>query len=117
MADTAIEELYRATFTDRSISPEENADLIATLNEFQTIQDGASTPPALTPDKFVWLRAAAFRIACEYLVEDGDDDAREDNVKLLKTINGVVSVITIQLQLSIYLHLDPFINIDHQHYI
>ena len=88
MADTAIEELYRATFTDRAISPEENADLIATLNEFQTIQDGASTPPALTPDKFVWLRAAAFRIACEFLVED-----KEENVKLLKTINGVVSFI------------------------
>lgn len=38
----------------------------------------------------MWLRAAAFRIACEYLVEDGDDDPREENVKLLKTINAVV---------------------------
>eukprot|EP00571_Detonula_confervacea_P009856 CAMPEP_0172301444 /NCGR_PEP_ID=MMETSP1058-20130122/3332_1 /TAXON_ID=83371 /ORGANISM="Detonula confervacea, Strain CCMP 353" /LENGTH=513 /DNA_ID=CAMNT_0013011561 /DNA_START=7 /DNA_END=1548 /DNA_ORIENTATION=+ len=91
MADAVIEDLYRATFTDRLITPDENADLISTLQELQTIQDGSSTPPALTPDKLVWVRAAAFRIACEYLVEDGDaDDPREENVKLLKTINAVV---------------------------
>lgn len=91
MADDSLEELYRDTFADRLISPDENAELISTLQEFQTVQDGSSKPPALTPDKLVWLRAAAFRIACEYLVEDGDaDDPREENTNLLRTINGVV---------------------------
>ena len=94
MADAAIEELYRETFADRLITPDENADLISTLQDLQTIEDGSTSPPALTPDKVVWLRAAAFRIGCEYLVdEDGDDvdDPREENVKLLRTINAVVS--------------------------
>jgi len=93
MADAAIEELYRETFADRLITPDENADLISTLQDLQTIEDGSTSPPALTPDKVVWLRAAAFRIGCEYLVdEDGDDvdDPREENVKLLRTINAVV---------------------------
>ena len=92
MADAVIEELYRSTFADRLITPDENAELISTLQDLQAIQDGSSTPPALTPDKLVWLRAAAFRIACEYLVEDGGDDARGENVKLLKTVNAVVSI-------------------------
>jgi len=91
MADSLLEDLYRQTFADRSISPDENAELVATLQELQQVQDGSSTPPALTPDKLVWVRAAAFRIACEYLVEDGGaDEPREENVNLLRTINGVV---------------------------
>ena len=88
MADAAVEALYREVFADRAISPDENAELILTLEELQQIPDGGSQPPALTPDKLVWLRAAAFRIACEYLAEDGGAEA--ENVKLLKTINGVV---------------------------
>lgn len=90
--DSLIENLYRETFADRLITPDENAELISTLQELQQVQDGSSLPPALTPDKLVWLRAAAFRIACEYLVEDdGDvDDPREENVKLLKSVNAVV---------------------------
>lgn len=91
-ADSIIEDLYRQCYADRSISPDENADLVATLQELMQIQDGSTTPPTLTPDKIVWVRAAAFRIACEYLVDDdaGVDDPRDENVKLLKTINGVV---------------------------
>lgn len=91
MADAVIEELYCSTFADRLITPEENAELISTLQDLQSIPDGSSTPPALTPDKLVWLRAAAFRIACKYLVEDGGaDDPRGENVKLLKAVNAVV---------------------------
>lgn len=89
MSDAAFETIYRTTFTDRVVTPDESADLIATLQDFQQIQDGSSTPP-LTPDKLIWLRAAAFRVACEYLVEDGDEAGREENVKLLKAINAVV---------------------------
>ena len=78
MADAAVEALYREVFADRLISPDENAELISTLEELQQIPDGSSQPPALTPDKLVWLRAAAFRIACDYLVEDGGtDDPRQ----------------------------------------
>lgn len=87
----AIEELYRATFADRSITADENEELISTLQGLQTIEDAATAPPALTPDKLVWLRASAFRIGCEYLAED-----REENVKLLRTINAVVRVIAVR---------------------
>ena len=90
MSDAAIEAIYRQTFADRLVTPEENEALISTLIELQQVRDGSSLPP-LTPDKLVWLRAAAFRIACEYLVEDGDaEDPREENVKLLKAVNAVV---------------------------
>ncbi|KAL7466261.1 hypothetical protein ACHAXS_006552 [Conticribra weissflogii] len=100
MSDTAIEELYRQTFSDRLVTPEESDDLIDTLQSLQQIQDNAASPPPppVTPDKFVWLRAAAFRIACEYLVQEGDvnsdgeefEDPREENLKLLKSINALV---------------------------
>ena len=92
MSDSAIEAIYRQTFADRVVTPEESADLISTLQDLQKVQDGSSSPPPLTPDKLIWLRAAAFRIAAEYLVDGDDDfeDPREENVKLLKALNAVV---------------------------
>ncbi|KAL7528650.1 hypothetical protein ACHAWF_002649, partial [Thalassiosira exigua] len=105
MADFAIEELYRQTFADRRITPDESAELIAALQELQQVPDGSTTPPALTPDKLVWLRALAFRIACDYLAGDDDaDDPREENVKLLKTINAVVSAISVWVQCLSVMH-------------
>ena len=91
MADNKIEELCREIFSGRFITADENDDLIANLQKLQTVQHGSSTPAALTPDRMGCLRDAAFRIACEYLVDGGHaDDPREENVKLLKAINAVV---------------------------
>lgn len=97
MADAVIEELYRQAFSDRLITPDENAELIATFQKLQIIEDGSTSPPALTPDKLVWLRATVFRTACEYLMDgDGDvDDPREENVKLLRAVNAIVHALEI----------------------
>lgn len=82
MAD--IESLYRETFTDRLVTPEESSSLIGYFTNLQSIQDGSTVPP-MTPDQMVWLRASAFKIACEFIDED-----TEENVKLLKAVNAVV---------------------------
>ena len=39
----------------------------------------------MTPQQMVYLRATAFKIACEYIHEDN-----EENIKLLKAVNAVV---------------------------
>lgn len=85
--DSKIQKLYRQLFADRTITPDEDDALISTLQSLTTVPDGSSLPPVLTPDKMQWMRTAAFNIACDYL----DDDDREENVKLLKAINAVVS--------------------------
>jgi hypothetical protein len=87
MTDAKIQRLYRQLFSDRTISPDEDEELISTLQSLTTVQDGSSSPPALTPDKLQWMRTTAFNVARNYL-----DDDREENVKLLKAINAVVSV-------------------------
>ncbi len=87
MADIKIQRLYRQLFADRTISPDEDDELISTLQSLTTVQDGSSSPPALTPDKLQWMRTTAFNVARNYL-----DDDRDENVKLLKAINAVVSV-------------------------
>ena len=87
MADIKIQKLYRQIFADRTITPDEDDELIATLQRLQTVTDGSSSPPAITPDKLEWMRTSAFRIAREYL----DDEDRDENVKLLKAVNAVVS--------------------------
>jgi hypothetical protein len=79
-----IESLYRQTFTDRIVTPEESSSLISTFTFLQQIADGSTAPP-MTPNQIVWLRASAFRIACEFIEED-----KEENVKLLKCVNAVV---------------------------
>jgi hypothetical protein len=81
---TTIESLYREIFADRSITPEESSSLLSHFQSLQQISDNSTTPP-LTPDQVVWLRASAFRIACEFL-----QDEREENVNLLKAVNAVV---------------------------
>lgn len=107
MADAAIEALYHQTFADRLVTPDESAELVATLRVLQTVEDGSTTPPALTPDKLVWLRAAAFRAAgTDHLVGDGDaEDPRGENVKLLKAINAVVSAVVGMAFVTCYVRL------------
>ena len=72
--DAKVEQLYRSVFTDLTVDQEEATELVkffAGLN-----------PP---PDKLVWLRAAAFRIGCEFLSDENDK-----NVALLRAINSIV---------------------------
>ena len=95
MADAAVEDLYRTVFADRTVTPDENAEIATALRGLEAVADGATSPPAVTPDKLVWLRAAAFRVGCEFLA-DGDGDAgdpRAENVKLLRAINAVVNAL------------------------
>lgn len=77
MASTAIESLYRSVFSDLSVSREEDTEIRAKLEELN-----------VPPDKIVWVRAAAFRIGCEYLSDDGDA-----NVQLLRCVNAIVHAV------------------------
>mmetsp|Transcript_31637 Transcript_31637/g.68446 ORF Transcript_31637/g.68446 Transcript_31637/m.68446 type:complete len:476 (-) Transcript_31637:79-1506(-) len=78
MASSAIESLYRSVFSDLTVSREEDTEIRTKLEELN-----------VPPDKIVWVRAAAFRIGCEYLTED-DADA---NVQLLRCINAIVHAV------------------------
>lgn len=75
MTDAAIEALYRETYSDLTIDADERASLVESFSSLR--------PPA---DKLVWLRASAFRVACEFLSEDD----RDTNVSLLRAICAVV---------------------------
>ena len=77
MASKAIESLYRTVFSDLSVSREEDTEIREKLEELN-----------VPPDKIVWVRAAAFRIGCEYLSDDGDS-----NVQLLRCINAIVHAV------------------------
>lgn len=74
--DAKVETFYRSIFTDLVVSPEESSQLVT---YFQALN-----PP---PDKLVWLRATAFRLGCEFLSDDDDNDK---NVALLRAINAIV---------------------------
>jgi hypothetical protein len=84
---TDIESLYRETFTDRQVTPDESSSLVEYFSNLQSIADGSTVPP-MTPDQMVWLRASAFKIACEFIDED-----KEENVKLFKAVNAVVQAL------------------------
>ena len=79
-----IESLYRSTFADRLVTTEESSSLVEYFSCLQTVANGSLTPP-MTPHQIVWLRALAFKIACDFI----DDDPTE-NIKLLKAVNAVV---------------------------
>lgn len=72
--DSVFENFYREIFADLTVDREEADELKEKFAK--------ANPP---PDKLVWLRAAAFRIGCEFLSE-----SRDDNVSLLRTINAIV---------------------------
>lgn len=73
--DKKVESFYRQILSDSHVDREESAE----LTEFFT----KANPP---PDKIVWMRAAAFRIGCEFI----DDDNRDKNVSLMRCINFIV---------------------------
>lgn len=68
------EAFYRSIFEDLTLDREESAELVEFFEE--------TNPP---PDVLVWLRATAFRLACERLGDDNDE-----NVALLRCINAMV---------------------------
>jgi len=72
-----VEQIYREVFEDLSLDGEENQDLVKFFKE-------TNCPPK---SKLIWTRAAAFRIGVEFISDDGD---RDNNVALLKCINGIV---------------------------
>jgi len=73
--DAKVETFYREILADLSVDREESAELTDFFSK--------ANPP---PDKIVWLRAAAFRIGCEFL----KDDNRDANVALLRCVNVIV---------------------------
>ena len=75
--DSATENFFRRVFNDLTVDYEENEEL---KEKFQ-----AMNPP---PDKLVWIRAAAFRIGCEFLSDDGSDKGAD--IALLRCINVIV---------------------------
>ena len=84
MSEMILESLYRSTFADRLVTPEESSSLVEYFSCLQSVANGSSTPP-MTPQQIIWLRAFAFKIASEFI----DDDPAE-NIKLLKAVNAVV---------------------------
>lgn len=77
MSDFYFEKLYREVFTDLTVDHGEGQQLRKKFED--------ANPP---PDKLVWLRAAAFRIGCEFLSDDNDA-----NIALLRSINTVVHIL------------------------
>lgn len=77
MADYIFEQLYRDVFADLTVDHEESQKIKERFEK--------ANPP---PDKLVWLRAAAFRIGCEFLSDDNDS-----NIALLRSINAIVHVL------------------------
>lgn len=73
--DGRVTEFYSEIFQDLSIDREEGSDIQDFFSELN--------PP---PDKLVSIRAAAFRVACDFLTEDDNDT----NVALLRSVNVVV---------------------------
>ena len=72
--DAKVEKFYRNIFSDLAVDHEEADDLVDFFHSMN--------PP---PDKLVWLRSTAFRLGCEFLSDD-----QENNVALLRAINAIV---------------------------
>mmetsp|Transcript_31378 Transcript_31378/g.46280 ORF Transcript_31378/g.46280 Transcript_31378/m.46280 type:complete len:467 (+) Transcript_31378:134-1534(+) len=72
--DSKVETFYRKIFQDLTLDSAEAKELVDYFSQLN--------PP---PDKLVWLRASAFRLGCEFLTEDN-----ENNVKLIRVINAIV---------------------------
>lgn len=72
-----VEDFYREIYADVSIDRVESQQIFDFFRELK--------PSAV---KLVWTRAAAFRIASEFLTEEV-----ENNVSLLRCINGIVNAL------------------------
>ena len=72
--DAQVEAFYQQVYEDLSVSPEEAQQLVDYFSNLN--------PP---PDKLIFLRSTAFRLACGFLSDDNDQ-----NVKLLRAINAIV---------------------------
>lgn len=95
--DAQVIDFYRSVFEDPGIDIEEASELKDFL--------GHLNPP---PDKLTWLRAAAFKTACEYL----QDDNAQTNIDLLRTINYIVHAI--EMAFLIPKKLDNCVEIDEE---
>lgn len=72
--DEKVEKFYKHILVDLTVDQEEAQEL---TDYFDSLN-----PP---PDKLVWLRTTAFRLGCDFLSDDQDN-----NVALLRTINAIV---------------------------
>jgi hypothetical protein len=78
--EETTEEYYRQIYSDLNVDREESQDLFSFFEELKP-----------TPTRLIWSRAAAFRIASEFLTDD-----KESNVSLLKCINSIVHAIEVK---------------------
>jgi hypothetical protein len=70
-----VDDFFNSLFADLTVDSEENTEM---MNFFES----ENTPPA---DDLIGTRASAFRIACDYLTDD-----RDNNIKLFRCINAAV---------------------------
>lgn len=75
--ESKVDDFYRDILSDLSVNREESQELVQFFQE-------DNPPPS---NKLVGVRASAFRIGCDYLTDD-----RENNTSLLRCINVVVHI-------------------------
>jgi len=73
--EAEVEDFYREIYSDLAVDREESQELLDFFKE-------KNVPPK---DKSIWTRAAAFRIAVEFL-----SDEKAENVQLFRCINSIV---------------------------
>jgi len=76
MCDKLFDDYYRTVFADLSVDLEESATIAKKFRD--------TNPP---PDKQLVLRAAVFRIGCEFLT-----DSKKDNISVLRVISAIVHI-------------------------
>jgi len=80
--DAHVVDFYRRIYADLKIDSAEAQELKDFLTDLN--------PP---PDKIIWMRSTAFRIATAFVSKDGGDEGQASNVALLRTVNYIVHAI------------------------
>ena len=82
-----VEDFYREIYADRTVDQDEKHELFTFFKELSARRN-------LPTSKLIWTRAAAFRVATEFLTV-GDDKDKDINVSLLKCINSIVHALEV----------------------
>jgi len=97
--DDQVEDFFNGILRDLSVDYSETEE----LEEYFT----SLNPP---PDKLVELRATAFRLGCDYLSDDKDQ-----NEALLKTINAIVH--SLETSCMVYVTVSVCVGVDPQYFV